>query len=87
MEGTPVCVINSLSDLADETYVDHKDRLKATWNKIDSEYKESYVLPAIGHVDFTDNAIIDPFWTMMLNGDQKLKQNGNDVYLVNTAIW
>ena len=87
MEGTPVCVINSLSDLSDETYIDHKDRLKATWNKIDTEHKESYVIPGVGHVDFTDNAIIDPLWTMMLNGDQKLKTNGNDVCLVNTAIW
>lgn len=44
-------------------------------------------MPGVAHVDFTDSPVIDPFWSFMLNGDNKLKRNGNDVYLVNTAIW
>lgn len=57
------------------------------WDSNTSRFKQSFVIPGIGHVDFMDNALTDPFWTSMINGDGKLKRNGNDVYLVNTAIW
>ena len=66
----PMCIINSLSDLNDETYVNHKERLSKVWTEAKCEYNESYIMPGIGHVDFTDTALIDPFWTCMLNGDR-----------------
>ena len=49
--------------------------------------KESHVLPKVRHLEQTDLALTDPVFTAVSEGKCCAHCNGNDVYLVNSALW
>ena len=74
----PLCVLHGMPDLNNPMYINLKPRLEAVITRNTNPIKENLLLPEIGHWDYTDSALTDPFYVAMLNQDGKVKSNGSD---------